>query len=193
MRKTILLSLVLALATGFVSYAIATTNDDKDQEVRKGSSHELNPAAATAATAGSTAVVTPSITYHGGPVITTPTIYYIWYGNWNQNNSSDTPGGQQILRDFATSIGGSPYFAINTTYGLSGNVNFGGETSDNYSRGARLRDSDILTIVTAAIKAKGWGNDPSAVFFVLRYVCINTNEHFASASPARWAAAKQRW
>ena len=53
----------------------------------------------------------------------TPNVYLIWYGNWNQGNGTDTPEGQQIVRDFLTAVGGSPYFNINTTYpGVSGGV-----------------------------------------------------------------------
>ena len=51
------------------------------------------------------------ITYHGGPVMLgTVNIYYIWYGNWSGNSATT------ILTDFITSLGGSPYENINTTY-----------------------------------------------------------------------------
>ena len=40
----------------------------------------------------------------------TVNVYYIWYGNWAGNTATT------ILTDFASSIGGSPYFNINTTY-----------------------------------------------------------------------------
>src|SRR5205085_1457841 len=78
-----------------------------------------------ALTTGGTGVVTPAITYHGGPLIATPTIYIIWYGNWNQTNGSDNPAGQQIVRDFANNIGGSPYFQLNTTYSAAGTTSAG--------------------------------------------------------------------
>lgn len=112
--------------------------------------HHLHDHHQDAVTKGSTGVVTPAITYHGGALINTPTIYIVWYGNWNQSNGSDTPSGQQIVRDFANSIGGSAYFKINTTYNaggyaVSGNVAFGGETTDTGSRGtrpARFRHQD---------------------------------------------------
>ena len=79
------------------------------------------------------------ISYHGGPVMTgTTLVYYIWYGNWG-GNSANT-----ILKNFAQNIGGSPYFNINTTYYNGSNdhvtncVNYGGSTTDNYSRGTSL-------------------------------------------------------
>ena len=53
---------------------------------------------------------TNGITYHGGPLMTAgPNVYYIWYGNWGSTD-------QSILTNLAQSIGGSPYFNINTTY-----------------------------------------------------------------------------
>src|ERR1700761_5331761 len=60
--------------------------------------HRTNPQEAEP-TAGSTGVQTPDITYHGGAVLGSPNVYLIWYGNWNQSNGSDTPAGQQIVRD----------------------------------------------------------------------------------------------
>src|SRR2546423_2781958 len=84
---------------------------DNGPETNRGN----RPGIGDALTTGGTGVVTPAITYHGGALIQTPSIYIIWYGNWNQTNGSDTPAGQQIVRDFAGSIGGSPYFLLNTT------------------------------------------------------------------------------
>ena len=135
-------------------------------------SHRTNPHFDGAITVGGTGVVTPAITYGGGPLIGSPTVYVIWYGNWNQTNGSDTPAGQQIVRDFANSIGGSPYFGINTTYSaggttITGQVSFGGETTDTGSRGKRLRDGDILTIVNSSISTGKLPYDASGVYFVL--------------------------
>jgi len=45
------------------------------------------------------AVVTGNgINYHGGPVLHTINVYYIWYGNWNGLD----PTGPPILTDFAS-------------------------------------------------------------------------------------------
>jgi len=79
------------------------------------------------ATTGGTAATSPLL-YHNGPLINTPTIYIIWYGNWNRGNGTDTPAGQQLIRDWASGIGNSQWFQINqsksvTGKSISGNVN----------------------------------------------------------------------
>src|ERR1043166_7697051 len=126
---------------------------------------------ATAPTQGSTAVQTPVITFHGGPVIGTPTAYVIWYGNWNQTNGSDTPSGQQIVRDFLNNESNSHYFLINTAgynaggYSITGAAGgVGGETSPGYSHGTRLRDATILTIVNDALNAGALPRDANGVY-----------------------------
>src|SRR5258708_14167262 len=83
--------------------------------------HRINPNSQSsnhvdfAPTAGGTGAVTPVLTNHGGPVIGTPVIYLIWYGNWSNSTGSDTPAGQQIVRDWACGICVVPNFALNTT------------------------------------------------------------------------------
>ncbi len=139
--------------------------------------HRTNPHAVDGSvTAGSTAASTSPLTYHGGALIGTPTIYLIWYGSWNGTvSSSDSPTGQQIVRDFASGIGGSNYFHINTTNSaggqtITGNVNFTptlNETTDAYSQGSRLRDSGVLTVVNNAITSGRLPYDKSGVYFVL--------------------------
>src|SRR6266480_570710 len=74
--------------------------------------HRPNPSTGFAPTAGSNNKINPTISYHGGPVIGTPNVYVIWYGLWTVNQ-------QWIITDFLNSIGGSPYFDINTTYSIA--------------------------------------------------------------------------
>jgi len=114
--------------------------------------------------------MSPAITSHGGPVMSgTPVAYLIWYGNWNQNNGTDTPAGQQLVRDFLKGIGGSPYFLINSTYtGVSGLVTLGAETTDAGSPGNKpLSDSGVRTAVTDAISSGRLPLDKDGVYFVL--------------------------
>ena len=114
------------------------------------------------------------ISYHGGPVMgtnpdfsNTPNIYFVWYGNW----AGDT--ALTILPDFASNLGGSPYFNINTSYyDGSGNpvinlANFGGSSSDSYSQGSVLSVSRVGNIVAGALSRGDLPLDINGVYFVL--------------------------
>ena len=108
------------------------------------------------------------ISYHNGPVMTgTVNIYYIWYGNWDQDPQANT-----ILTDWANSIGGSPYMGVNATYGdtignVSGAVAYGGSTTDAGSFGTALTDSNIGSIVSSALSSRRLPTDSNGVYFVL--------------------------
>ena len=138
-----------------------------------------------ALTTGSTSAASPPLTYGGGSLITTPTVYLIWYGNWNQSNGSDTPAGQQIVRDFCNTIGGSPYFQLNSTlsagsFGITGNVTFGGETTDTGSQGTRLSDSRVFAVVTHALSTHALPFNANGVYFVLTSTNITESSGFCS-------------
>jgi hypothetical protein len=125
------------------------------------------------------------IDYHGGPVmLSNPTnVYYIWYGNWS-GNSAPT-----ILTDFANSIGGSPYYNINTTYyngsgshvvnsaGLAGSVL---PDTPDYSQGTALSDSAVGAIVANAITSGKVPSDPNGVYFVLTSADVNETSGFCT-------------
>jgi hypothetical protein len=99
---------------------------------------------------------------HGGHTISgTFNIYYIWYGNWS-NNSAKT-----ILADLATNIGGTPYYNINTSYGVSNSVSYRGSAIDNYSQGTSLSDSAVFSVVTSALSAGRLPTDTNGLYYVL--------------------------
>jgi len=121
------------------------------------------------------------INYHGGPVMTNGVNpYYIWYGNWNGNSATT------ILTDLAQSIGGSPYFKINTTYFDAFNgpvqnlVTYSGSTTDNYSRGTALSDSAIQAVVSSAISSGRLPNDTQGVYFVLTSADVTATSGFCT-------------
>jgi hypothetical protein len=121
------------------------------------------------------------ITYHGGPVMTSGTnVYYIWYGNWSGNSAPS------ILTTLGSSIGGSPYFNINTTYydGSATHVanvaSLVSQTSDNYSFGTALSDSNIQGIVANAIGSGALPKDPNGVYFVLTSADVNETSGFCT-------------
>jgi hypothetical protein len=121
------------------------------------------------------------IFYHGGPVMTGANrVYYIWYGNWAGNTATT------ILSDFAGSIGGSPYYNINTTYydgagtRVSNSVSLAGSTNDAYSQGTALSDAAIQTVVSSAISSGRLPKDTSAVYFVLTSADVNATSGFCT-------------
>lgn len=141
--------------------------------------HRKNPNDGSAP-AGSTGVITPDITFHGGPVMGTPNVYLIWYGNWNQANASDTPMGQQIIRDFLYGISGSNYYLTNTSFGTpSGTVILKGEYTDKYSQGGRLLDSKVQAVVTHAITVS-LPRDANGIYFVLTSSDVAETSGFCS-------------
>ncbi|MEO8368835.1 MAG: hypothetical protein ABI806_06525 [Candidatus Solibacter sp.] len=121
-----------------------------------------------APTKGGTTSLSP-ITDHGGPKMGTPNPYLIWYGNWNQSNATDTPGGQAIVRDFLAGLSNSGYYQINMSYnGPTGAVGAVRETIDTGSQGTHLSDNAIKAIVNSAIGSGRLGAaDPNGVYFVL--------------------------
>jgi Phosphate-induced protein 1 conserved region len=187
-RKSILGAALLSVAC-YPPSAVAQSADPHPPEIVP---HRPNPHGAGAPTAGSTATLKFQITNHGGPVMTQPTPYLIWYGNWNQSNGSDTAAGQQIVRDFIFGLSGSPYYATNATYnGVSGNLNVSGlgnggngsqETNDAGSQGVNLSDSQIAAVVSNAI-AKGFGpagGDENGIYFVLTSSDVNATSGFCT-------------
>jgi hypothetical protein len=123
---------------------------------------------------------TNGITYHGGPLLTNGvTAYYIWYGAWSGDLTTT------ILTDLAKSLGGSPYFNINTTYTdgstqpVANSVAFGDAVMMGYTHGTALSDANIEQIVSEAIAA-GLKNDTNGVYFVLTSADVNETSGFCT-------------
>jgi len=122
------------------------------------------------------------INYHGGPLLNNATsnVYYIWYGDWSNNTAG------AILDNFASNIGGSPYYNINTTYydgnnvHVSNSVTQGVSTTDNYSRGTALSDTDIQAIVANKITVGALPSDTNGVYFVLTSADVNETSGFCT-------------
>jgi hypothetical protein len=121
------------------------------------------------------------ILFHGGPVMLgTVNVYFIWYGNWAGNSATT------ILTDLAQNIGGSPYYNINTSYNngagvaLSNSVVYAGSTTDAYSQGTSLTDSQIRTVVSSALGSGALPVDTSGVYFVLTSADVTASSGFCS-------------
>src|SRR5215813_10888712 len=137
------------------------------------------------------AVVTGNgISYHGGPVMKASPVpvYFIWYGNWtNGPHASDSQTTINLLNSLFSSggIGGSGYEGINTTYGdNSGNVSGGLQltqsTFDNYSRGTRLTDSGVQSVVSSAISSGRLPKDTNGIYFVLTSSDVRESSGFCT-------------
>src|SRR4051812_2073082 len=101
-RQQMMYKKTLFVALGFCAVTAFAQNENASDNA-KGPVHEIY---SDKKNAGGQAAAS-SIGYHGGPVILGTThVYYIWYGNWAANTATT------ILTDFASSVGGSPYFNI---------------------------------------------------------------------------------
>ncbi|MBV9397824.1 MAG: hypothetical protein JO062_07585 [Bryobacterales bacterium] len=202
-----------SLAVLFVSIGVFVLGGSDQTAAKDQTLYQLN---ANIGNAGTGAAGTGSILYHGGPIMgvnyTTPCssgtgspikIYYIWYGNW----ASLDWGANFILTTLANSIGGSPYFNINSTYYmtvtpppppptcsaanfyLTNAVSFGGSVNDNYTQGTAVTDFGATGSVEAVVKSHvGAGStyhdlplDPNGVYFVLTTPDVNETTGFCSA------------
>ena len=190
MRMFLLVTMCLA------GTAMAQSEGNEDEraqgpEIMDTIQHRIRDQGAGAVTKGSTGIISPAITYHNGAMIPQPSVYMIWYGNWNQNNGSDNPTGQQIIRDLVYGLSGSPYFALNKTYTagsytITGNVLSGSalgakfETADAYSQGANLSDAKVLTVIASALSSARLPYDPNGVYFVLTSSDVNETSGFCT-------------
>jgi Phosphate-induced protein 1 conserved region len=170
---------VLLFAVAMSAQTVRTDNSKEDLKATgKGwGERELHVNGATAAAT----IQGSGINYHGGPVMTAKkSIYYIWYGNWSGNTAPT------ILTDFAKSIGGSPYFNINTTYyngsgtHVLNSVEYVKSTTDNYSHGTSLSDSAVQAVVSSAITSGRLPKDTHGVYFVLTSKDVNESSGFCT-------------
>jgi hypothetical protein len=187
MKKTLFLSLSLSLAAAPALRASDSPSDnapglgpDEDGVAEHGKVvHEINNGS------GKLKASRPSrgagISYHGGPVILgTVHAYVIWYGNWNGNTATT------IVTGFLQSIGGSPYFNINSTYyngsgtHVANSVSYEGSTTDAYSQGTSLSDAQVQTVVANAIAGGKLPKDLNAVYFVLTSADVTASSGFCT-------------
>jgi hypothetical protein len=119
--------------------------------------------------------------YHGGPVLTGAThIYYLWYGDWSESLALP------ILTDFASSLGGSPYYNINTTHHdgagrhVGTSISYSGSATDDYSLGASLTDAGVLEVVKTAIHRGALPVDANGIYFVLTSADVDETSGFCT-------------
>jgi hypothetical protein len=118
--------------------------------------------------------------YHGGPIMVgTQDVFFVWYGCWTQTGCGGADAAYNnvatanIITDFMSSLGGSPYFQINAGYPNdygqtpSGGLLYAGSTADRYSRGSVLTAADIAGIVADRIVTGDLPQDPTGIYVVL--------------------------
>ncbi|HXS96146.1 MAG TPA: hypothetical protein VN736_16190 [Candidatus Limnocylindrales bacterium] len=183
----------LLLATGMFAQGNGNGNNPDLAPTGKGVGTILNPGQAgdhvgqgrISNPPNSTSSTQNGIYYHGGPVMLNGVnMYYIWYGNWSGNTATT------ILSDLAKSIGGSPWFNINTTYFNSSNqkvANVVTYTSDSYNSttvgytyGTSLTDAQIQQVVSNAITGGKLPTDSHGVYFVLTSADVTASSGFCS-------------
>jgi hypothetical protein len=189
MPKSLLQTLVMACLTlTFASLACAGSIRPPDPDEQdlvptgKGWGERPDPGAIGKAGKGPAKASKGSgINYHGGPLILgTTNVYYIWYGNWSGNAATT------ILADLAASIGGSPYYNINTTYYDGNNVHVTnsvkskGSASGPASYKTSLKDADVLAAVSNAISSNALPKDANGVYFVLTSADVNETSGFCT-------------
>ncbi|CAI5504602.1 unnamed protein product [Closterium sp. Naga37s-1] len=139
-----------------------------------------------------TSAITPAgsapIKYHGGPVVVgapTVNVYHIYYGSWG------AASGKDVIDSFVAALSSDSgsqgsgadasvkaWWAISAAYfqkdanggkkNVSSKVRLAGTVSDNYSRGKKLTDDDVLTIVKSKVGAgKPLPLDPQGIYVVL--------------------------
>jgi hypothetical protein len=111
-------------------------------------------------------------------------LYYIWYGNWG------TDTAKTILSTFASNLGGSPYWNINTSYydttkkHVRNTLTYAGSavSPDFATFGTALTQAKITTIVSNVLKVPALPAkallpaDPNAVYLVLTAPSVKVNE-----------------
>jgi len=115
------------------------------------------------------------IEYHGGPLVTsTADVYFVWYGCWDSTcGAGGDPVTQSLVEDFTSSIGGSPYLQILSTYpdccghGPTGALLFAGSVYDHYSRGTDLTATDIAGIIADLITNNVLPQDPGGIYVLI--------------------------
>lgn len=132
-----------------------------------------------------TTATTQPVVYHGGVVIrNTPTVYYVFYGNW----STMDPQGMSLIEEWTGALSQSYTYNILSTYNdsvvssLPRTIIYGGSTVDSsYSFGKTLTDSSIYYVIKKAItdgKLPSNSVDPlNSVYLVLTSSDVDQSNH----------------
>jgi hypothetical protein len=134
---------------------------------------------------GGAKVNNTGIFYHGGPILAAPKVAAIYWGTSRIYNGGPAPGTTgtgggdgSLVGLFLRSLGGSPYFNINTTYydgsavHVSNSVTYTAFWADNSSPGATPSDAAIQAEVVKAF-SNGLPYDAATVYLVFTGSGVN--------------------
>ena len=130
---------------------------------------EPRPTSSTGVRGNRRMQIYPAFSNTGNPVLHTPNLYFLWYGNWN----GTSPNTRSLLTSMASSMGGTPWFGIQQTYydnsgPCSAQINYAGAASDaGYSQGTSLTSTKVMNAVYAAQTAGSLPFDPNGIFLLL--------------------------
>lgn len=111
----------------------------------------------------------PTLSYHGGPVMTSPVrLYVIWYGSWAAKVRR-----RAVITDFLRHLTG-PRAAINATYtdargnSAAPSIRWAGQITDSGSLGLRrVSDDAIGLVVMRALRSGRLPVDAHGIYLVL--------------------------
>jgi hypothetical protein len=86
-------------------------------------------------------------------------LYIIWYGAW-------TTATQTPILNFVSTVGATPWWAINNPYGV-GSLVYKKAVADNYSQGPSLNTSTVWSSVYNAITKGLLPLDTNAIYLVV--------------------------
>src|ERR1043165_8728895 len=139
------------------------------------------------------------ISYHGGPVLQAGTnvVAVYWaagriYANAPAPGSSslDNSGDQSLVGSFLRSLGGSPYFNINSTYtdgsgrAIANAVAYTGYWANNTnvpSNGQNVSDADMLSMLSSGFLSGALSYDANTLYAIFTAGTVNLGGGFGSS------------
>jgi Phosphate-induced protein 1 conserved region/Divergent InlB B-repeat domain len=117
------------------------------------------------------------INYYGGRVLSGPTVYLLFYGNFANRPAP------AVITDFVKNVGGSPYWGILSTYTdgsrtpLANALHYGGAFYDNYSHGTTVATyNDHLAVLTHALTSPGgFALDANGIYVLVASSDVNVS------------------
>ena len=156
----------------------------KDAALNSGPTGQQQVDNPVAAPIGEAVVTGNGINYHGGMVMKGNPVpfYLIWYGNWN-GTGSNTAATISLVEHFVSTLGGTPYEQVITTYGdntgnASGNASLGGVATA--SSNTNLTDSSLQTLIKNVLTSGALPTNTNGVYFVISSSNINETSGFCT-------------